>query len=58
MGAINSCGRNYDRDIIIPLNKSISDNVLVLEHVWGRHKHRWHAHCRDKITLENTNATS
>jgi hypothetical protein len=49
MGAVNTCGRNYDRDTILPLRKSMGGNVLVLEHVQGRCQHRCHAHCGIKL---------
>jgi hypothetical protein len=56
LGAVNTCGSKYDRDTILPLRKSMCDNVLVPEHVLGRCQDRHNAHCEDKITLENSSA--
>jgi hypothetical protein len=56
MGLVNTHGINYDRDTMLPLTKSLGDNVLVLKHVSGKFQHRFHVHYGDKITLENNSA--
>jgi hypothetical protein len=54
VGAVNTCGNKHDRDTMLALRKSMGDNVLVPEHVLGRHQDKHNAQCEDKITLENS----